>query len=306
MLVARVRLCLPMLALIALGGPAFGQAEPSERSTASAAAPQSEADAAAAPAFADPCGTIEAAAAAHGLPLDFFTRLLWQESRFSPKAVSPKGAQGIAQFMPGTAADRGLADPFDPDSAIRAAAELLAELRGTFGNLGLAAAAYNAGPTRVSNWLAGTSVLPAETQGYVRIVTGHGAEEWSADDRTSRDRALLGEPAKTTCPQIKLALARRSVPAASGEAPARPTTPWGVQLAGSFSRDAALRLFANLKLRYGALLASFEPVVISRRMAGRGRRAFHQVRIGSDTRAAADALCTRLRGAGAACAVLRN
>lgn len=292
----------PAEALASPAEPPAGKADEEKPEAAGDAS-----DPAAPPAFADPCGTIEAAAAHHGLPLGFFTKLLWQESRFHPKAVSPKGAQGIAQFMPGTAADRGLADPFDPDQAIWAAANLLQDLRQTFGNLGLAAAAYNAGPTRVSNWLGGTGILPYETQDYVRIITGHEAGDWSADDRTELDVKLLGEPKKTTCPEIKLALARRAMPdgTAAGAA-ARPSSPWGVQLAGSFSRNAALRLFANVKLRYGAVLASYDPEVISKRVAGRGRRAFHQVRVGSPTRAAANTLCARLRAAGGACAVLRN
>ena len=53
---------------------------------------------------------------------------------------------GVAQFMSGTASERGLADPFDPATAIPASAKLLAELARRFGNLGLSAAAYNAGP----------------------------------------------------------------------------------------------------------------------------------------------------------------
>ena len=121
---------------------------------------------------------IEHAAAAHGLPPSFLTRLIWRESSFRAQVVSPAGAQGIAQFMPGTAVERGLADPFDPEQAIPKAAEFLAELRGRFGNLGLAAAAYNGGPNRVANWLAGTGGLPFETQTYVEIVTRHAAEDW--------------------------------------------------------------------------------------------------------------------------------
>jgi soluble lytic murein transglycosylase-like protein len=93
------------------------------------------------------CGGIEAAAKENSLPVRFFTRLIWQESRFDPSQVSPAGAQGIAQFMPPTAAARGLADPFDPVTALQESASYLRELRNTFGNLGLVAAAYNAGAT---------------------------------------------------------------------------------------------------------------------------------------------------------------
>jgi len=81
--------------------------------------------------------------------------LIWQESSFRPGVSSGAGAQGVAQFMPGTAAERGLANPFDPEQAIPKSAELLADLRQRFGNLGLAAAAYNGGPARVEAWLAG-------------------------------------------------------------------------------------------------------------------------------------------------------
>ena len=68
------------------------------------------------------------------------------ESNFNPNAVSPAGAQGIAQFMPATAAAYGLRDPFDPVAAIDAQARLMGELLGQFGSVELALAAYNAGP----------------------------------------------------------------------------------------------------------------------------------------------------------------
>ena len=106
------------------------------------------------------CLMIESAARANDLPLEFFARVIWQESRFQSNAVGPvtrsgQRAEGIAQFMPGTANERRLLDPFDPVQALPKSAEFLNELRGQFGNLGLAAAAYNAGPQRVRDWLAG-------------------------------------------------------------------------------------------------------------------------------------------------------
>ncbi len=60
------------------------------------------------------CGIVETSAKTEGLPVQFFTRLIWQESAFRPHAVSPAGAMGVAQFMPGTASERGLADPVRP------------------------------------------------------------------------------------------------------------------------------------------------------------------------------------------------
>ena len=123
------------------------------------------------------CQTIEDAARANELPVEFLTHLIWQESRFNPQAVSHAGAQGIAQFMPKTAVWRGLQNPFEPVAAILKSAELLRDMMKQFGNLGLAAAAYNAGPKRVQDWVEGRAGLPQETEAYVRIITGHSVEE---------------------------------------------------------------------------------------------------------------------------------
>ena len=127
------------------------------------------------------CNSLTDAAQSNDLPIPFFIRLLFQESRFKPGVVSSAGAQGMAQFMPETAADMGLENPFDPLQAIPASARLLRNLIAQFGNLGLAAAAYNAGPKRIQDWLADRrkNKLPEETQGYVKIITGHAAESWS-------------------------------------------------------------------------------------------------------------------------------
>ena len=140
------------------------------------------------------CVTLETSATANLLPIDFFTRLIWQESGFNPRSVSRAGAQGIAQFMPATARSMGLPDPFDPIQAIGKAAELLRELRARFGNLGLAAAAYNAGPKRVVDWLAKRVPLPRETQAYVRVITGRAAEEWTGAEASAAD-ATAAAPA---------------------------------------------------------------------------------------------------------------
>ena len=124
------------------------------------------------------CRLVETAARERRLPVSFLTRLIWQESSFRTTVTSRAGAQGVAQFMPGTALDRGLADPFDPEQAIPAAAHLLSDLRAQFGNLGLAAAAYNGGPNRVAAWLTRNGGLPSETRDYVIRITGRSAEDW--------------------------------------------------------------------------------------------------------------------------------
>ena len=136
------------------------------------------------------CETLADAAVDHNIPAPFLIRLIWQESRFNQNAVSPVGAQGVAQFMPATAAAMRLADPFNPLEAVRASAALLRELIGQFGNLGLAAAAYNAGPKRVQDWLAKRGNLPKETRDYVQHITGVAPEHWKS---------------KPTAPAIKVA-----------------------------------------------------------------------------------------------------
>ncbi len=119
------------------------------------------------------CLMIKSAARSNDLPLEFFARVIWQESRFQSHVrgtAAPAAAiarRASPNSCPGTAAERGLLDPFDPVQALPKSAEFLRELRRQFGNLGLAAAAYNAGPQRVRDWLAGRRTLPAETRNYV-------------------------------------------------------------------------------------------------------------------------------------------
>ncbi|MEO0911575.1 MAG: lytic transglycosylase domain-containing protein [Pseudomonadota bacterium] len=108
----------------------------------------------------------------------FLARLIWKESLFDRTAVSHAGAEGIAQFIPETAARRGLDDVFNPAKALAASAAYLADLRRDFGNLGLAAAAYNAGEGRVSGFVAGERTLPRETRNYVYAITGYSGLAW--------------------------------------------------------------------------------------------------------------------------------
>ncbi|SFG40681.1 lytic transglycosylase domain-containing protein [Roseobacter denitrificans] len=100
--------------------------------------------------------------------VDLFTALIHQESRFNPRAVSHKGAQGLGQLMPGTARALRVSDPFDPTQNLTGSAMyLLAQLR-AFGSVELALAAYNAGPGAVQRY---DGVPPfRETQDYVRRV----------------------------------------------------------------------------------------------------------------------------------------
>jgi hypothetical protein len=255
------------------------------------------------------CRMIEAAAATHRLPVGFFTRLIWQESSFRPGVTSRAGAQGAAQFMPGTAAERGLADPFDPEQAIPKSADLLDELRRRFGNLGLAAAAYNGGPARVESWLAGRGGLPWETRSYVSAITGRSAEDWAEEAR----RIGPPQPDDETAPRCLVLVAgfRRGrappvVTAYSGPIEESPIAPWGVQIAGNFSKQIALASYERARARHAAILADVTPMVIGTRLRSRGTRAFYRVRIPAATREAANELCVRLHRAGGACVVLKS
>ena len=142
------------------------------------------------------CDTLIEAAQSNDLPVPFFIHLLFQESRFQPEMVSSAGAQGVAQFMPETAASVGLDNPFDPIEAIPASARLLRNLFQQFGNLGLAAAAYNAGPRRIQEWLAKKGKLPQETQGYVKTITGRPAENWTVAETGTPEMRL---PRRAPC-----------------------------------------------------------------------------------------------------------
>lgn len=130
------------------------------------------------------CFAMAYAAEETGLPVPFFARLIWQESGFRQRVVSHAGAQGLAQFMPKTAEFVGLADPFDPTTALPASARYLRAQIQTFGNLGLAAAAYNAGARRVTDWLTRKGKLPDETRNYVKAITGHEPEKWLEENQT--------------------------------------------------------------------------------------------------------------------------
>jgi hypothetical protein len=166
------------------------------------------------------CQMIETAARQNSLPVDFFTRVIWQESRFQPDAVGPltrngEHAEGIAQFMPGTAVERQLYEPFDPVRALPKSSEFLAELRDEFGNLGLTAAAYNAGPQRVRDYLAGARELPAETRNYVLAVTGRPVEDWASVFKDEPSAAKVAEPQPgppLNCQDLVAQLERESNP----------------------------------------------------------------------------------------------
>ncbi|MEE7492699.1 lytic transglycosylase domain-containing protein [Methylobacterium oryzae] len=270
------------------------------------------------------CRLIDDSAKARGLPVPFLTRLIWRESSFRVGVVSPAGAQGVAQFMPGTARERGLLDPFDPEQAIPHAAHLLADLKTQFGNLGLAAAAYNGGAARVSKWLAGDGGLPAETRAYVAAITGQPVDDWRTGPAKGIEFPEGGAPAKPEAKDAKDQKdAKPEAPqtclqvTASLRIPSRgdrfalglnegPAAPWGIQLAGNFSKALALQSFNRARSAYAGVIGEVRPMIIGTRLRNRGTRAFYRIRIPAQSRQAADDLCGRIRKVGGACIVLRT
>jgi hypothetical protein len=155
------------------------------------------------------CSAMVSVARANGLPAPFFANLIWQESGFDPRSVSRAGAQGIAQFMPETAKEYGLVNPFDPIHSLQAAGKFLNKLVAQFGNLGLAAAAYNAGPGRVSAYVAKRRGLPEETRNYVIRITGKAADKWTSKKFVQAPESRV-MPAKAPCVEVAQEVAEQA------------------------------------------------------------------------------------------------
>jgi hypothetical protein len=250
----------------------------------------------------DACRLIDRVARANAIPADYIARLISVESGFSPTAVSPKGAQGIAQFMPETARLRGLADPFEPGPALKAAIEYLSELRHRFGNLGLAAAAYNAGEKRVEALIAGRASLPLETRNYVFAITGRQIEDWlgiahpTAPFPTQDSIDFITSCSQRVTNQLRVA----ALPAA------RAVFPWGVQIFESFSRSQVINMFLALQERLPGIFGSSLPMVIALRNYSIGTALRQRVYLGAASRSEADSKCAALQQKGVACLVRRT
>jgi hypothetical protein len=256
------------------------------------------------------CLVLESAALANGLPVEFFARVIWQESRFRADAVGPvtrsgQRAQGIAQFMPGTAAERKLLDSFDPIQALPKSAEFLRDLRAQFGNLGLAAAAYNAGPRRVREWMAGAGPMPSETRAYVQAITGTSVDQWATAGSDAEKKQKSGPACgelmallKHTPNPFVEALEQRIVTVSA--------QPWTVILTAGTSRTRILGDYAELERRHIAILTGRDAYITQTRLYKRGPVPFYQIRIGVPDRNSAYDVCNRIRRAGGACVVLHK
>ena len=254
------------------------------------------------PTVDDICRALEQDAAENELPVEFFARVIWQESRFNARAVSRDGAQGIAQFMPRTADWRGLADPFDPIEALRHSASYLRDLRNRFGNLGLAAAGYNAGPGARQR-MARRPPHAAERDAQLRRDHHRldrrrmGLAVAAADARTPRSRRACpapGSPISSWRRKRRRSASPRYVPR------------WGAQLTANWSESRAWATYRELQKQYASLIGDREPIVLHGRLPGMGSATRYIIRIADDNRGYLEQLCDKLIAAGGACVVLRN
>jgi soluble lytic murein transglycosylase-like protein len=251
---------------------------------------------------ADLCSVLEKFAIASDIPPAFFARLIWRESLFRPEAISPKGAEGIAQFMPGTARQRGLQNSFDVIDALEASAGYLEELRIRFGNLGFAAAAYNAGEQGLARFLQ-SGRLPIETRDYVFAITGNLAETWR-DNPPDLAAPQLDEKKSFQEACLTLAETRRmNEPVLAKSAD---WAPWGVQLAAHYRPAVVDRLFTRAIDSLPAPLNAERALVVRQRGGNFGSRPRYAARIGRETRGDATKLCNQIRAAGVPCTVFKN
>jgi hypothetical protein len=252
----------------------------------------------------DTCQAIRDVAGAHGLDTGFFTRLIWQESRFDPNALSPAGAKGVAQFMPQTAKLRGLTASYNPALALDHSAHYLAELTERFGNVGLAAVAYNGGEARATNFIARTNGLAQETINYVETITGQSAEDWRDSPPKELDLALQkGKPFMPAC--LELAQNRRLSKIKSLKP--EPILPaWGVQMATGSTKAKAQAMFKRNARACHNVIETRRPDYIKKYPQVAGRKEYFVARLGAKSRGAAQKLCNRMRKFNCVCVVYKN
>jgi hypothetical protein len=252
----------------------------------------------------DTCTAIEVFSHRHGLDTGFFARLIWQESRFDPNALSHANARGIAQFIPSTARLRGLKDPYNPADALEHSAQYLAEMVQRFGNEGMAAIGYNGGERRAEGFLNGKGLAP-ETVNYVPIITGLSAEQWRDTPPQNHDFRLAPDDSfYRACSQM--ATQRRLTPMKRIAPPAPALKPWGVQLGFGTSEEAAKSkiLSQTRSCRAQVTREKLDLVYVKNRVSG--KKGYYFARIGRTTRDGAQKLCASLKRERCACLVVQN
>ncbi|WP_410218076.1 lytic transglycosylase domain-containing protein [Paracoccus sp. (in: a-proteobacteria)] len=251
----------------------------------------------------DVCKLIERNASEQGLDPAFLARLLWKESRFEPSAVSPAGALGIAQFMPGTAELYWLDDPFNPALAIRKAAWYLSQLSQRFGNIGLAAVAYNGGENRAARFIAQQTTLPFETVDYVEAITGFSAHRWRDSPPAPADLKLALTPDMAFRPACEKMAGDRNLREFTTQPPAMP---WGVIVASHPSQAGAAQQVARLNRTLRPILDDGARVGYVRKRINGMPRAVYTAQVGYRSRTEAATFCARFQRLGGRCIVLRN
>jgi hypothetical protein len=252
----------------------------------------------------DTCNAIAVFSKRHGLNEGFFARLIWQESRFDPNALSPADARGIAQFIPSTALLRGLKDPYNPADALEHSAQYLAEMVRSYGNEGLAAIGYNGGEGRAEGFLAGKG-LAQETVNYVPIITGLTAEQWRDAPPEAPDFRL--DPARSFYSACSaMARNRALTPLRRAQPPPPALKPWGVQLGFGTSEKTATQKIRTQTASCRGLVSGEKLDLIYVKNRVSGKKGYVFARIGRDTRQGAQDLCTRLKRQQCMCLVVEN
>ena len=252
----------------------------------------------------DTCNAIAVFADRHGLDRGFFARLIWQESRFDPNALSHADARGIAQFIPSTAGLRGLSDPYNPADALEHSAQYLAEMSRRYGNLGLAAIGYNGGERRVEGFLEGGG-LARETIDYVPIITGLTAEAWRDAPPPAHDMRLSPtQDFLTAC--YAMAQNRRVTPLARPKPPEPAIKPWGVQVAFAQTRKAAEAALRAKTASCRKVVRGETPDLIYAPHRVASKKGYFFARFGRNSREGAQSLCDAMRRQGCACRVMQN
>ena len=250
----------------------------------------------------DTCQLIETVSTRHKLDTDFFTRLIWQESRFDPFAKSHANALGIAQFIRSTADLRGLSDPFNPADALEHSAHYLAEMTNRYGNIGLAGVGYNGGERRAEGLIDGTGDLAQETVDYVRIITGTDHQTWVSEPPKVLDLGLdQNKKFRAACQA--LAQKRRLSPPPRTEPALKP---WGVQLAFGTSKQSAKSKYTTRTKQCRPLLQDEQPDYLFEKSRASRLKGYYFARIGRDTNKSAWEFCNQLKASGCLCAVFRN